>query len=559
MASKKESLMDLLGADRRPDHIEVVAPPLAAQGVEVPLIPTPAPEQAASAPLAPVPPSSTPGAQTVGVPAGAAVLGQSHRGMRRSRRIHDLSDTEGEEEEISDARRKNREARKILDMNSMGRVVCKVMGALVEMAEAIDNEKVDAKLPDLADLAILTQKIRSAPPSEACDASEKEEHLEAFAKRAYLQPHTADHIVRPPSDETFTESARSKSKKDRTSHAIKQYFGQQKVFSGSGSPREPKIVELLCDATRAQEQLCLPKEEFLDELSRKFTHDAWELFLSCRRSEGNNVKSIYECLLNQYDKRPKPQQAMEKLNSLQSESFESLTAMVQEINLLSARACLVESCPESQDLVRDHYSKMTLLRLLPLSLKYQIQHNLESLEASMPSGRVSFKDLVQIARRYRPQIDGILEERFRNKRSRAAVRSLEAPRPTETSVDPSTGARSKTSRRGDAKPAEGKNGGASSKKDKRKSKKENLVDFDPRTGEEPKFESQAGIQRCFKCNGTGHRYRDCPIQGELARTVCTLCPLEARHQEAFCPFALADKYRKAVLGPASSTNQRKGN
>ncbi len=474
--------------------------------------------------------------------------------------MHDLSDTEGEEEEISEDRRKAREARRILDMNSMGQVIKKIMGSLAVMADVIDNDRIDSKLPDLGDLAVLTQKIRSGPPSVASGASDREDNLEAFARRNYLHSHRADHVVNPPSEETFTEAARARNKRDRGSHAIKQHFGRHKVFSGSGSDKEPNIVELLCDATRAQEQLCLPKEEFITELSRKFTLTAWRLFEACKADCAGDVGKLYEDLLNQYDDRPKPQQALEELNALRAENFSSFTGLLQEIHILAARACLVERNEETQVLIKEHYSKLNFLRLLPNNVRWQIQHNLESLEASLPGGKASFQDLVLIARRYRTQIDRILSSQYKSKQAReakATIRSLETPITPEETAGPSTGARPKDFRRRDNYNSGQKARGSSTKDRKSWTRRENLVDFDPRDGEEPKFESSSGIQKCPKCMATGHSPSECQIQGEVANTACNLCPLGGKHRHKFCPFALAAKYQKAVLGPAAATNPKK--
>ncbi len=563
MASKqRESWLEFFEdeEERRPDHIEVVtSPPPGAQPATTPLLPTPAPAPT-GAPIElapPAPPVSAPLAPTAPVvraPAGAAALGQSHRGMRRSRALPNLSDTEGEEDEVEVSRREHREARRILDMNSMGQMMRKIMGSLVAMADVMDNERVDSKLPGLGDMAALTQKIRSGPPSVANGASEREDHLEAFARRNYLHPRRTDHIVNPPSEETFTDAARARNKRDRGSHAIKQHFGRQKVFSGSGSDREPNIVELLCDATEAQEQLCLSKKEFITELSKKFTLSAWSLFRSVKSDCEGDVGKLYEDLLDQWDTRPKPQQALEELSALKSDNYSSMTGVLQDIHILASRACLIETNPDTQALVKEHYCKLNFLRLLPTSVRWQVQHNLESLEASLPEGKASFQDLVQIARRYKTQIDRTLGNQYKSrqaKESKAAIRTLEAPRPSDAPAGPSTGARPKTYPRKD-------NQGTSQNNKKERTKKENLVDFDPKQGEEPKYESRSGIKKCFKCNATGHGHRDCPIQGDLASAVCHLCPLEGRHQPKFCPFALAAKYQKAVLGPAAATNPKQG-
>lgn len=214
--------------------------------------------------------------------------------------------------------------------------------------------------------------------------------------------------------------------------------------------------------------------------------------------------------------------------------------------------------------------------------------------------------------------DRTLKDRHRARQSKATVRTLSA-RSNQTQVDPSTGSMLKTSKNKGARKIKGKAQGSSSKGQKKGSKKEggesrleshseivrcykcnstehrfrncqiqgdltktectrcklggrHQPDFCPfalvapskgqekrskRKGEKPRIESPSENLRCYKCNYTGHKHRDCLIQGNLSRTVCALCRLGGRHQSDFCPFGLAERYQKAVSDPAAATNQRK--
>ncbi len=519
---------------------------------------------------------------------------RSGSGLRRSQGMSDLSDNEADESNARSGRRSGAKPG-TLPYNTMGQIVSLVMTSLLQVVEIAKSQGATIELPNLEEMIDLAGRIKSGPPSVAGPELERpeprraesgEDQMAMFARRVFLQPRRPDQVVKTPCPSSFTDETRLATKRDRSSHAIKQYFGQPKVFSGSGHAREPKIVELLCEVTRAQEYLCLPLKEFLDILARKFTGDAWELVHSWRQTDGDDVESIYENLLAFYDNRPKPQEAMDQMQELKAVNYKSLAGIVKDIDLLSGRACLLESCPKMQEMVREHLSKMTLVKLIPSSVRHQVKHDLESLECTLGKGKVSYRDAVLVAKKHRVLIDQGLAATYKpryadrpqadknqnqrpqtnnSNRPQATVRQLDAERPALSPVDASTGARSKTSNNPNKNKtpnkSPGNQGGQQNSGHAHKGRKENLVDYDPNSGKEPRFESQAGTKRCPKCQTTGHAPGECPIKGPVAPRPCSLCVLEGLHYEKNCVFAQAERFRKALAGPSADKKDKdsKGN